>query len=282
MKRAALAILALGVAAGSAPAAQRTAAELQLANFQQAMEMFYLDTNRLTTIENLDDIFDPNAEPPHQWINNGGGALVLRPEEGVPFRQVLTEDEYQGPYLSYPSGAEREDPDGDYDEGTPLDPWGNPYYFYSPLGLIEPKQDGLSLRYYGDQFDTYTFVSHGPDGVPSENDVIRSMGLTVTEPAVSSATLTVEIGNKDDGNHELLIRGYVLGADPGEILFDGEPSGVLPDNWSGTEVRATMTEVPDSAPMVSVSRADGTETRSAEMVIEEDGPPTAVDDWWLY
>ena len=282
MKHAALAILAIVLLATSANAAQRTAAELQLAHFQQAMEIFYLDSGYFTTIENLDDIFDPDADPPHQWINRGGGALVLRPAEGVPFRQMLTQDQFQGPYLAYPSGAEREGPDGDYDEGTPLDPWGNPYYFYSPLGLIEPKQDGLSLRYHGDRFDTYTFVSHGPDGVPSENDVIRSIGIAVTEPAVSSATLTVEIGTKDDGDHELLIRGYVLGAEAGQILFDGEPSGLTPVSWSSTEARAVMAEVPDPPPMVSVRRADGTETRSVEMIVEEEGPSTAVDDWWLY
>lgn len=59
----------------------------------------------------------------------------------------------------------------------PLDPWGNPYRFYSPLGLIgsgatgveasaldtDEFSDGVLTR-DDDRFDSFAIVSWGPDG----------------------------------------------------------------------------------------------------------------------
>jgi type II secretory pathway pseudopilin PulG len=60
----------------------------------------------------------------------------------------------------------------------PLDPWGNPYRFYSPIGIIgteaaktDPsalEQEGFSdgiLTTEDDRFDRYAIVSYGPDGL---------------------------------------------------------------------------------------------------------------------
>lgn len=72
----------------------------------------------------------------------------------------------------------------------PLDPWGNPYRFYSPLGLIgsragESAADALDsdafsdgrLTKIDDRFSAFAIVSYGPDGLSdsateADDDVI--------------------------------------------------------------------------------------------------------------
>lgn len=100
-------------------AEEKVLVEADMNAIRTAMQMFHLDTNHLTTIENLDDVWTSNT--PHQSINSGGGALVINPSVGIPFRRFLTLEEFFGPYLSYSSGRAREGPDGDHDEGTPQD-----------------------------------------------------------------------------------------------------------------------------------------------------------------
>lgn len=72
----------------------------------------------------------------------------------------------------------------------PLDPWGNPYLFYSPLGIIGSQAalddpdvpyspDDLDNESFGDgrltqegeyEFDRFAIVSYGPNGVVSDGD----------------------------------------------------------------------------------------------------------------
>ena len=76
----------------------------------------------------------------------------------------------------------------------PVDPWGNPYRFYSPMGLIGTRagestieardSDGFSdgrLTSTDDRFDTFAIVSFGPDGqsdaaTDTDDDLIFLLG----------------------------------------------------------------------------------------------------------
>ncbi len=84
----------------------------------------------------------------------------------------------------------------------PLDPWGNPYRFYSPLGIIgtgayaaRTVDDYNSADFSNgrlttddDRFDRFAIVSYGPDGLPKESesdedDIIYKFGHVVNESA---------------------------------------------------------------------------------------------------
>ena len=81
----------------------------------------------------------------------------------------------------------------------PLDPWGQPYRFYSPIGLIGSNaststpsswntnsfSDGR-LTSSDDRFDRYAIVSFGPDGEAdsssnADDDIIYYFGVVVSE-----------------------------------------------------------------------------------------------------
>ena len=54
--------------------------------------------------------------------------------------------------------------------GPALDPWGTPYMFYSPLGVIgggdldSDAFGGGAVTAQDDRFETFAIVSYGPDG----------------------------------------------------------------------------------------------------------------------
>lgn len=285
MKTTILATLALAAAASvshgeEAEKALPTAALLEMNNMATAMEMFYIDNSRFTTLENLDDgIFSPPGRP-WQYINDGGGALVFQPQIGELFRQFFPHETYMGPYLTGYDDSRIEGPGGDYDIGTPLDPWGTPYYFYSPLGLIEPATDSISLRYHGDAFDRYTIVSHGPSGLPGGDDLIRQFGLTITASTISSAR--VELPAEKEATHQIRIRGYNLGSeqDTREVLLDGDPSPALTTlSWQQEEVLLAADPPPVEGTEVSIRLESGAQTRSVPLLPLDE---TRAADWLLH
>ncbi|MCC5877237.1 MAG: hypothetical protein JJU11_13530 [Candidatus Sumerlaeia bacterium] len=264
---------------GQEEKAQSTAAILEMNNLITAMEMFYIDNNRFTTLENLDDLAAPNPDQPWQNINDGGGALVFHPNVGELSRQFFPPETYLGPYIAGFQGNRIEGPNGDYDLGTPLDPWGNPYYFYSPLGLIEPSTDSISLRYYGDAFDRYTIISHGPDGIPlTSDDLGLQFGVTITVATISSAVVTTELEKSE--TPILRIRGYNLGSEGEEsaVLASGSPIDGTILQWSSEEILLEATPPVDGTP-VSVRLANGTITREVSLV---GGEETRVTEWILF
>lgn len=281
MRASLLPALALATIAGATPAGDQdkalpTAALLEMNNMATAMEMFYIDHGLFTTLENLDDGPFIPAGRPWQYINDGGGALVFNPLNGVLFRQFFPPETYPGPYISSYADHRIEGPDGDYDLGTPLDPWGTPYYFYSPLGLIEPRTDSISLRYHGDAFDRYTIVSHGPSGQPGGDDLIHQFGLTITVATISSARVEAPPGK--DAAYRIRIRGYNLGAGQGEgeVLFDGEPSGLSVLEWAPQEVLAEAPTPPEEGTGISLRLDSGAETRTVPLLGLEE---TRVGNW---
>lgn len=124
-----------------------------------------------------------SGTPPHQFNINDSNARV----------QALVDD-WQGPFL---------DPQRTYDESYewldfPLDPWGEPYRWYSPIGIIGTGDydspvvnftqfgDGILTISY-DRFDRFAIVSFGKDNTPDlENavdgdDVIYFFGTVPNE-----------------------------------------------------------------------------------------------------
>lgn len=267
-----------------AAAAPRAATNLEMQNMAQAMELFYLDYNRFTTLENLDDTFSNPATPPYDGINDGGGALVFEPGFLLLERKTLAPGPLTAgpPYLTRNSSRDYEGPGGDYDEGGLLDLWGNPYYFYSPLGLIEPKTDSISTnRYYGDSFIFYTIVSHGPDGVPSSDDVFQTLPFTLQTTAISSARLRSS-PDRSTLPYTLTIRGFQLGAaqGTGDVLFNGGSSGASVTSWGATQVVASLGSVPAEGTLVSIRTGSGVTSRS--VAITNELPPTSVSEWSFY
>jgi prepilin-type N-terminal cleavage/methylation domain-containing protein len=101
-----------------------------------------------------------------------------------------------GPFLN-PQRVYDQSPENRFNlnkKDFPLDPWGNPYRFYTPVGLVgtnningfynESDFSGISTLSNG-RFDRYAIVSWGPDGQEDtqgtnivNDDVIYTFGLT--------------------------------------------------------------------------------------------------------
>lgn len=167
--------------------AMRVAAQADMAALETALTSAFLDLNRFVALENLDDVGFVTM-PPANYIDNGSGPFVMRPERGL-FESVRAPvaGVWNGPYINYQQGQTQAGT-MPYDEGSPLDPWGNPYYFFSPLGLIRGDFGSVTLELYGSQFDRYAIVTLGPDLVQSGDDEIRLFGPGVTDPVVGSIT----------------------------------------------------------------------------------------------
>lgn len=154
-----------------------------------ALEICALDTTYYVPLEALNDVSDPAALPNYDYIDHDSGTYVIKPDEGKfsASRVRLTQAyfRWRGPYVTFQPGRTQLGTEP-YDQGTPLDPWGNPYYFFSPLGLLRGDSGTVTLELYGDQFDRYTIVSLGPDGTKSGDDLVYSFGTGVTLSAISS------------------------------------------------------------------------------------------------
>lgn len=224
------------------------AAQQEMQNLETALVAAYLDIGYLVSLETLDDLSIFPTQKPYDYINNGAGTFVLRPEIGffeTNPRNLLPV--WLGPYATYQPGTTQLST-MPYDQGTPLDPWNSPYYFFSPLGLIRGDTGAITQDFYADDFDRYTIVSLGPDGLMSGDDVIRQLGFSisgVTGLAISSlagpevTTLLSITGSafRAPEGAQVTINGYNMGATQGasQILFGATPlSGV--SAWSATAV----------------------------------------------
>jgi hypothetical protein len=249
------------------------------------MEIHYIDTGRFTTIENLDDV--ATSGTPFNAINQGGGAIQLIPTSAIPFRQFVSN--WNGPYLAFPGTRSLDPANGDYDEGSLLDIQGvQPIYFYTPLGLLEPKLLNLSDRYYGDGFSQYTIVSHGPNGVfdgnltgaaPGDDIAVQIAGFNITIPAVSSARMSAL--TKSTGVR-IVIRGYNFGATQGTgaVLLDGIASGGTIHVWTPTRIELLLPAAIAPGTAVRVQLNGG--ALAAREVPLRSGTPAPVSDWQAY
>jgi len=255
------------------------------------MEQVAAFTNFFTTIENLDDLTAPTTTFPFDYINDNGGALVISPFTGD-FRDDRLDYlnrplglSFNGPYISAFSNlisvGRFTDDTHFYDDGHPLDPWFNPYLFYSPLGLVVPRTESIELDLHGDSFDRFTIVSLGPDGVVSGDDIIRSIsGFSITTLAISSARLRSSSAKQSAYPYQLVIKGYNFGSTQGTgtVTIDSVSAPII--SWSGTEVIAGLNSLPASNASVELTTDTGASKSYTGYVDER--PDTDVRDWELY
>jgi len=120
----------------------------------------------------------------------------------------LTEQVYRGwrgPFLqpqrvwAGTDGINDRDDDTDQRFDHPLDPWGNPYRFFSPEGVLGTSASSVTTTSYStnsfsdgaftttlDRFDRYAIVSLGPDGIfdtgtTADDDIIFLFGIDPNE-----------------------------------------------------------------------------------------------------
>lgn len=239
-----------------------TAAALaEMSTLADAEEICAAETGYYVALEALNDQSTQNPYRPWDYINDGGGCYVIRPAEGR-FRAGGRIDylfgplAWSGPYVTYQDGKFQTGTTP-YDQGSPLDPWGNPYYFFTPLGLVLGDDGTVDLELYGDRFDRYTIVSLGPDGVMSGDDLAYQFGVGVSITALSSVRPAAPAGKvsgkdaakpgkADAGTTYLqagdgaILRGVNLGtASGGAVLFNGATVDTV-TSWTTREIRLNL------------------------------------------
>lgn len=287
-------LLALSIALAFTRAnAQIALAEMQ--QISQGLDMCALDTNYYVGTETLNDTSNSNSNPIYNYINDQGGTYVIRPQEGAFLAlrvNLLTAPlPWNGPYMTYQAGR-TQTASTPYDVGCPLDPWGGPYYFFSPLGLLHGDNGTVTLDIYGDQFDQYTLVSLGPDGVKSGDDISFNFGATVTsfwlsslrtqtgELAASSPQVAAINGFTAVAGNSVIVRGLNLGAtQSGAKVFWGgtELTGVT--SWSNRQVLVQLPSNVTGSAMVTVQRG-ASATNGLSLSIS--APTASARDWELY
>lgn len=237
-------IAAFALGAGSRGWAQFGAREIaameDMRNLETALDFCFFDNGYILPLEALDDV-DFVTNPSYNYIGEGNnGTRVIRAETGrfntFPVNLLLT---WLGPYINFQPGTTQIGiyP---YDQGSPLDPWGTPYLFYSPLGLLRGDTGTVTLEFHGDVFDRYTIVSLGADGLPSADDLIRPIGAGVAGTPSGSGLDSLAVSSISGPEVRwstsggvtrfhaaraatLIIRGYRFGATQGgsKALFAG-------------------------------------------------------------
>lgn len=259
-------------------------AEMQ--SLSSALDMCQIDTTYYVSLETLNDI-GFSTTPAYDFLNNEGGTYIIRPEEGE-FRQnridLLTAFfPWQGPYITYQSGRTQTGA-APYDQGSPLDPWGNPYLFYSPLGLIRGDTGQVTLDFHGDQFDRYTIASLGKDGVVSSDDLFRQFGGSLSTIAISSvrgSSVTYTNGEFSAiAGSDITIRGYGFGNSQGSsyVTLDSTQLTNI-TRWTSREIDVTLPSEITGEKSITVHIGVST-SNSAAITIST--PPTSVTDWEFY
>jgi len=277
------AIISLFTSAAAAQPATEAAAASELNTLANAMIFFQLDTTFFTTLENLDDVNSTSVTNDFQNINDDGGTLVIAPAIGdiADNRLTLTNRPFglawAGPYATFQS-SRIAGSDDLFDPGTPLDPWGTPYYFYTPLGRVNPSIEGVDLQDYGDTFNDYRVVSLGSDRVVSSDDLIRFVSATrIAVTVISSAT--VQSATRRAGA-TLTIRGYNFGDSQGDgavTINSGPTETVL--SWSETEVIVSLATVPANDATIQLETDSGPTTSFAGV---SGSSIATVPSWNLY
>jgi hypothetical protein len=190
-------------------------------------------TRFFVSLETLNDLpTSGSISGPYDYINLEGGTFVIPPLVGLidpPLRINLLANPDPNlrwpefPFITYQQGRVQDEP-GFYELGTPLDPWGNPYLLFTPLGLVRGDIGRVTFELYGDFYDDYRIVSLGPDGVlgggptgslPGGDDIDYAMAGGVQGPVISS------IRDAPAGS-------FVLGADAAKAVLNAAPLTVTP------------------------------------------------------
>ena len=241
----------LGIA-GDAGAQAGTIALQNMQAMAAALDSCLFDTTYYVSLENLNDISSINAINAYDSIQDNGGPYVMIPSMGtfLPRRNLATAfNAWGGPYITYQQGTTQTG-SGPYDQGSLLDPWGNPYYLFNPVGLLRGDQGLITLELYGDQFDRYTIVSLGPDGIKSGDDIVyafngsvngtfltslKGPGVTRTSPMLSAPAYAMDAGTS------LTLRGLNFGtAGPTKSVYFGSTQLTNVLSWTNREIMVQL------------------------------------------
>ncbi len=266
-------------------------AEADMRNMAEAMEVVALDTTRYVSLENLNDLSATNTTKPFDSIKDQGGVFSIIPQDGffLPRKDLtLGPNPWRGPYVTFQQGRTQAGTTP-YDQGSPLDPWGTPYYLFNPFGLIRGDEGIITLELYGDQFDRYTIVSLGPDGIMGTDDISREFGAGVTSTRLTSlrgdgvlltsAPKASPIYDVQAGT-TVTLRGYNFGAArPDKSVLFG--TTVLEDivSWTSREVTVVLPETLGGTGDFAVYLGLGTTNVIHATII---GTNTSVDNWSSY
>jgi len=226
--------------------AREVAAWADMVAMRDAEVMAYLDTGYLYSLEDLNDLLGSQTNYYFDDIMNGGGAqtISLRTGRFLPQRLDVRRPAHVwlGPYVTYQQGHFSID-GADYDPGTPLDPWGNPYYLFTPLGLVRPTLGDITLELYADNFDRYAMVCFASDGVMSSDDLILLFEGSVFGPPSVTTISSLRPAAAGPGQR-ITVCGYNFGATQGTSRLELAGQPLTPVSWSD---RAIVFDVPPGA-----------------------------------
>ncbi|HUT23897.1 MAG TPA: prepilin-type N-terminal cleavage/methylation domain-containing protein [Sumerlaeia bacterium] len=139
-------------------------------------------------VDDLDNEADPVylIDPIGDIVNQVGNQLTLENRLGNSRVMDLYET-WAGPFLSsqrvYGKDPNREAQESDVRRDYLLDPWGQPYRLYSPIGLVGSNAQSTDpdswdndttfdgqLTYTDARFDRFAIVSYGPDTTSGSRD----------------------------------------------------------------------------------------------------------------
>jgi len=273
--------------------ARYTVAAADLAALENALTLCEIYTGYYTPLENLDDATYSNPLDDWQNINHRGGALLLDLDTGE-FRPTrLFFDAitlWPGPFVTYQRTAGADG--AGYDPGSPLDPWGQPYLLFSPLGLVWPEGPYVTLESYGDAFDRWAVVCLGRDmRTGGGDDLIREFGrapsrLAVSAVRVISAAASRPLETQADGaqvsSWALEFRGYNFGAAQADsaVLVDGAPLALPASEWSARRVVQPLPADLAVGAHEAALRVGGASSRAFSFVYQ--GEITAAATCWTF
>ncbi len=268
-----------------------TAAQVEMFLMKTYFENILSDTGYLVSLETLNDTLSSSAKPAYDYVSNGGGTRVINPSTGrfmTSRVNLASSKKWQGPYMTY-NATRTQSSTQPYDQGTPLDPWGRPYYLFTPLGLVRGDPGIVTPELYADAFDKYTIVCVGADGMLNQNgkgdDIIVTFGPSVTTLGISSISganvrrVGVDYVVPEGGL--LAIRGIAMGdsRSDGRVLFGGnELKNVR--SWGSREVRVQLPMGLGGRNTVTVTRG-GVTSNPITLTITV-AARSAAEDWEFY
>ena len=289
-----LALAIVGGLCGNVRAQSVAVALSDMQTLANAEDICALDTNLYVSLETLNDLSSTPDPASRDNVLANGGTYAVETWRGA-FRPGGRMDlvnrtlAWGGPYVTFQSGRTQETV-GPYDFGSPLDPWGTPYWFYTPLGLLRGDSGAVTLEGYGDQFGRYTIVSFGLDGVKSADDLTYQFGPGLSSFALSSLRGTgvtpppapnpAQVAWGVTSGNTITVRGINLGSTQGigQVMFGAvELTGV--SRWTDREVDVTVPAALTAQGSLFIQRGS---QQSTALQVNAAPPIVGVNDWQRY
>lgn len=181
-----LAVLILFAYVRKADDARIVKAMLDLEHLAQAETQFCVDTDYfcglyfldddLTTYTNTAGLSDNTFIRHHGDVNTAGEIETDNNEVWRRIRPIVSNpNRHRGPYSEFKERV-YEWYTGDYPVlNQPIDPWGNLYMLFTPKGYVNfpPSANVTQYPVFGYEFDRYTVMSAGPDGLVGTSDDLK-------------------------------------------------------------------------------------------------------------